>query len=52
MWYHFDIPMTAFTAQNGFSFKTGNAAAANIFMVFSGAVDATLDYDAIFFYKK
>ncbi|MFI3303624.1 MAG: fimbrillin family protein [Rikenellaceae bacterium] len=50
-WYHYDIPVSELTSQ-GFSFKTGNTTATNVFMIFSGAVDATLDFDAVFFYKK
>lgn len=51
-WQHFDIPMTHFTNQ-GFSFNSSNTGSVNIFMILSGGtVDAPLDYDAVFFYKK
>ncbi len=51
-WYHFDVPMTTFT-DNGFAFNSSHSASANVFIVLSGAVDGdTLDYDAVFFYKK
>lgn len=51
-WHHFDIPMTTFTEQ-GFAFNPSFDSATNVLCILSGATEGmTLDYDAVFFYKK